>query len=144
MPSPTGLSAAHPALAAYATRHRLDPAAFRSDGRITLQFDGRYRIQLRPAADGRIAITARLQDLAGRPAAQVEDALQRLAVFGSGLLREHASSLCIDGADDALMLQQVVPASADADLLEAEIAAFVNALSLWTRVCARELAGAAA
>ncbi|HZY20522.1 MAG TPA: CesT family type III secretion system chaperone [Ramlibacter sp.] len=131
-----GAPATHSAVSAYAARHRLDGSALRSDGRLTLRFDGRYRVQLRPAADGRIAVVSRLLDLSGRPRADADEALRQLATLACGLLRQDAAALCIDTPESALVLQQVLPADTDVEQLESQLAAFVNALAFWTRACA--------
>ena len=135
MPVSTGASAAHPALAGYAQRHGLSLGAFRTDGRLTLRFDRRHRLQIRPAANGRIAFAARLMDLSAR-ALDVEQTLLHLAAMGAGLLRDHAAGLCVDEAEQTVVLQQVLPSDADVALLESELAAFVNTLAFWMHACA--------
>ena len=64
MKSGQGVTSAHPAIVAYAKQQGLGPEAFKSNGRLTVRFDDRYRVHLQPVASGRIAITTRLLDLA--------------------------------------------------------------------------------
>jgi hypothetical protein len=143
MTNSTGPSAVHPAVTAYATRHHLDMSAIHADGRLTLRFDERYRIHLRPAADGRIAVTSRLLDLAERSATETEEALLRLASLGGGTLREQAATLCVDEKGNAVLLQQLLAADTDADSLELELADYVNTLAFWRQACSREAVGRA-
>jgi len=126
----------HPAVKAYAERHRIDGGAVRSDGRLTLSVDGRYRLHLRTLVDNRIAVTARLLDLSGR--SNTDDLLGRLGSIGAGMLRDHASTLCLDERDQALLLQEVLVPATDAAQLESAIAGFLNALGFWSRICASE------
>lgn len=127
---------AHPTVTAYVQRHRLEPGALRADGRLTLRVDGQYRVQVRPAADGRIALSARLLDLGGRPQADTERLLQQLATLASGMLQQHAAALAVDAAEPALVLQQLLPADTGVDAFEDELADYVNALAFWQRTCA--------
>ena len=141
MTSSNGLAAAHPAVAAYASRQGLDASAFRADGRLTLRIDGRYRVHLRRVANGRVAITARLKDLEEQPHAAADELLLRLAALGAGLLRTNAAGLCIDDGEKDLQLQAQLPAEITGDQLEAEMEEFLNALTFWTRACTAETSG---
>ncbi|MEO5672277.1 MAG: CesT family type III secretion system chaperone [Ramlibacter sp.] len=141
MTTQPGLAAAHPGIAAYALQQGLDASAFRTDGRLTLRVDGRYRVHLRRVANGRIAITARLMSLNEHSAAAAEELLLRLSAMGAGLLRAHDSGLCIDEVEQALQLQLQLPADTDGERLEAEMERYLNALTFWTRACAAEPSG---
>lgn len=129
-------SSTHPAIQAYAARHGVNADAIRSDGRLTLSVDKRYRVHLRTLPDRRIALTARLLDLSG--AARTDDILARLSGLATGMLRAHASTLCVDERDQALLLQELLDAQTDAAQLETTMADFLNALAFWSRVCAAE------
>lgn len=135
-----GMNAAHPAVRAYAQRNGIDAGAFREDGRVTLTIDERYRVQLRAAADGRLALSSLLLDLGQLPAPRVDATLQRLAIWAAGMMRDHASALAVDEAAQALLLQQELAAGTDVAALESELADFVNVLAFWARTCARETA----
>lgn len=128
----------HPVLQSYASRHALGSDAFRDDGRLVLEFDDRFRVQVRPASEGRLALVARLADLSRWPGASADDVLQRLVVKAAGLARSHASGLAIEDAMDSLQLQQVLPAAIGVDSLERELAEFVNALVFWQHLCNEE------
>ena len=136
--SATGRDRAHAAVRAYALRHRLDPAAFRSDGRVMLDVDGTYLVMVQPAADNRIALTSRLLDLDALSREAREPLLLRLASLATGTLRDNAPGLCIDDEEQALLLQSQLPAATDADQLETQLAHFVNVLAFWRHACAHE------
>jgi len=138
MTTATGRDRAHAAVRAYALRHRLDGAAFRSDGRVMLDFDGKCRVMLQPAADNRIALTARLVNLDALSREGREQLLLRLAALATGTLRDHASCLGIDDQEDALVLQAQLPSTTDADQLEVQLAQFVNVMAFWRHACAQE------
>ncbi len=138
MTTATGQDRAHAAVRAYALRHRLDAAAFRSDGRVMLDFDGKCRVMVQPAADNRIALTARLVNLDTLTRDGRELLLLRLATLGTGTLRDHLPSLGIDDLEEALLLQAQLPASTDADQLETQLAQFVNVMAFWRHACAQE------
>ncbi len=136
--TPTGRDRAHAAVRAYALRHRLDPAAFRSDGRVMLDVDGKCRVMVQPAADNRIALTTRLVNLDTLPREAREPVLLRLATLATGTLREHAPGLCVDEEEQALLLQAQLPATTDAEQLEAQLAQFVNVWAFWRHACLQE------
>lgn len=138
MTTATGRDRAHAAVRAYGLRHRLDPSGFRSDGRVTLDFDGRYRVMVQPAADNRIALVSYLLSLDSLPREDREQVLVRLAHLATGTLQDHATGLAIDDDEQALVLQQLVPSTTDADQLEEQLAQFVNVLAFWNHACARE------
>lgn len=138
MMTTTDIARAHPALRAYAQRHGVAAEAFTSDGRMTLHIDRRYRVQMRPAADNRIALTTPLLELDDWSPQACEEMLLRLAGAGAGLMRAHAAGLAIDRAANVLQLQQQLPGATEVDALETELAGFVNILAFWTQACARE------
>lgn len=130
-----GIKSAHPAAVAYATRLGMGADAFKSNGRLTVRFDDRYRVHIQPGASGRIAITARLLDLASL-GDKKEEMLLRFSTLSTGLLRDHGAGLCIDPSDHTLQLQSQLGAEANVEQLQAELEDFVNALEFWTRTCA--------
>ncbi len=136
--TPTGRDRAHAAVRAYALRHRLDPSAFRSDGRVMLDIDGKLRVMVQPAADNRIALTTRLLNLDTLSREARDPVLLRLATLATGTLREHAPGLCIDEEEQALLLQAQLPATTDADQMETQLAQFVNVWAFWRHACAQE------
>lgn len=138
MTSATGRDRAHAAVRAYALRHRLGAAAFRSDGRVMLDFDGKCRVMVQPAADNRIALTARLVNLDTLSREARDQVLLRVATLATGTLRDHAPGLCIDDEEQALLLQAQLPATTDADQLETQLAQFVNVMAFWRHACAHE------
>ncbi len=125
-------------LQAYAVRHGIGVDAFRADGRLTVTFDGRYRVQMRPSEDGQVALTSLLLDLAGMPSSQADEALVRLAGYGCGLMRDHGSGLTLDSAD-RLLLEQVIPAGFSAVQFDEEVADFLNVLAFWSRTSEQEV-----
>lgn len=130
-----GINSAHPAMVAYATRQGLGAEAFKSNGRLTMRFDDRFRVHMQPVASGRIAITARLLDLASL-GQKKEDVLIHLSTLAAGLLRDHGAGLCIDPSDQTLQLQAQLGADTEVEQLQAELEDFLNALEFWTRTCA--------
>lgn len=143
MNTPPGFTASHPALRSYAARHGIAPSSFRADGRVTLSFDRRYRIELRPGPDGRIITAARLLYLHELAPATADEVLLRLATAAAGLMREHGPGLCINEQEGSVLLQQLLPATLDVAGLEQALAHFINVLAFWGRTSARE-AGAGA
>ncbi|HSV46781.1 MAG TPA: CesT family type III secretion system chaperone [Ramlibacter sp.] len=131
----------HPTVRAFADKHGIAGAAVRSDGRLTLTLDKKYRVHLQGAPHNRLALTAQLLSL---PAATGDQkaaaALERLMKTAAGLMREHAATLCLDARQQALLLQQQLPASTDVAALEKGIAAFTNALAFWSKLGAAEAA----
>jgi hypothetical protein len=68
----------------------------------------------------------------------VDDALARLTSLAAGKLQRHGSSLCLDERQHTLMLQQTLPANADAKEVETALADFATVLPFWTNACADE------
>lgn len=128
------------AVRAFASRHGIGPDAVRSDGRLTLTVDKRYRIHLQASTHNRVALVSQLMTLPapGRPSA--DQVLERLLKAATGLMREHPSGLCIDPKLQSVLLQQTLPADADAGAVEKAIADFSNALAFWSPLCAAESA----
>lgn len=127
-----------PVLRALAHRHGMSPGAVRSDGSLSLTIDQRYRIRLRPAPHNRVALSSPLLTLPPPDDPRCDQAIQRLLKIAAGMLREHASTLCLDARQQSLQLQQMVPASADAAAMEEALADFSNALAFWTKLCRAE------
>ena len=144
MSTSAGFMASHPAVRAYAVRHGIDPSSFRADGRVTLSFDRRYRVQLRPGPDGRIIACARLLYMNELSPATADEVLMQLAKAAAALMRDHGPGLCIDDNEGALLVQQLLPGSLQPAELEEALASFVNVLAFWVRVSAREAGAGAA
>lgn len=143
MNTPTFLP--HPVLAEYAARHRIaPPSPPRTDGRLTLRIDNRWRVHMAGKMEGRspgpIVLSARLLDLgeSKRSQAATDDLLVRLASLAAGRLKGHASSLSLDSASQALLLMEVLPASSDLQAVQNGLAEFVNALAFWSQAIERE------
>ncbi len=133
--------ALHPTVKAFAQKHGLGAAAVRSDGRLTLTLDRKYRVHLQGAPHNRVALTAQLMALpAASQDAKPAQALERLLKTGAGMLQQHAATLCLDPRQQALLLQQQLPADADVAALEKGVAQFTNALAFWSKVSATEAA----
>lgn len=132
MPDEQALSALTPALRAFVLAHRIPSDALRADGRVVITVDERWRVHAQSAPHGRLALQSELLGLSEPPDARDADALMRLAQAAAGLLQRHASTLCIDRSRQALVLQQLLPASATQAELEEALADFTNALSFWT------------
>ncbi|MBW7899935.1 MAG: type III secretion system chaperone [Rhodocyclaceae bacterium] len=132
------------AIGAFMASQGLSSDALRADGRLTLVIDGTWRIHLQPASHDRVAITSQLLSLTGvwHPAG-LDRVLEPLAQKAAGMLRQYASGLCLDERRQALLLQQFVPATADAVAVEDALAEFVNALAFWRPVCAAQAFSAA-
>ena len=125
---------ASPALRDFMARRHLPASSMRSDGGLSLTIDGRYRVRLRPASDGRLALSARVTPLPdGRDGPETERLLERLMNHGAGLLREYASTLCLDTDDDSLQLQQLLAPDLSGAQIDADVAEFINVLQYWTR-----------
>ena len=119
----------HPLVADYAARHGI-PDGVRSDGRLTVLIDDKYRVHLRGARNGWLTISARLCTLP--PAGLARDRL--LAEIGrqaAGMLSRHASACVVDPDEEALWLQQMVRPDTDAVGVDEAVGDFANALSFW-------------
>ena len=134
----------HPALLAYATRHRIAASnPPRRDGRLTLRVDGRWRVHMAGTVEGRtptrIVLSARLLDLSSqRNQPATDDLLVRLATLATGRLKSDASGLALDNTNQALLLMQTLPATSDLEAVQTGLADFVNALAFWGRAIAAE------
>jgi hypothetical protein len=134
-----GHQLAHPAVQAFMARNGISQQDLRSDGRLSLTLDQKYRVQVHSTSHNRVALSSELLSLAGRYDDRVTgDALERLMALGAGMLQQHASTLCVDDRRQALTLQQTLPASADGAGVELAIAEFVNVLPFWLNACASE------
>lgn len=126
------MTSALPMLRAYMVAHGIDSRALFPDGRLGLSFDGRWRVQLRPAPEGRLLVSAVLLDLSRLTAIQIEELLVPLATYAVGVMRDHGSGLALDESTGWLMLQEQVPADASLSQLESALGDFVNMLSFWS------------
>lgn len=120
-----------PLLRTYMTAHGIDPRSVLPDGRLGLNFDSRWRVQLRPLGDGRIQLSALVLDVSDWSRSQIEELLVPLANYAVGVMRDHACSLALDLAAGRLLLQEQVPAEASLSQLEAALGDFVNLLAFW-------------
>lgn len=135
----TNAAQAHPAILAFMHRRGIPAKDLRSDGRLTLNFDQRYRVHLHCASHKRVALTTQLLSLGERyNDAVTDEILERLMGLSAGMQQKHASSLCVDERARSLLLQQTLPASASAEAVEIALADFVNVLSFWSSACAKE------
>ncbi len=140
MPAPDhSLAALPPVVRAFVQTHRIPPDAIRSEGRLVLTLDQRWRVHVLPAPQQRVALQAELASVPQVPDRRTDDALLRLCRTAAALLKEHASTLCIDARRQALVLQQMMPQASDVGTLEDALGDFVNALSFWSRLCRAEL-----
>lgn len=122
----------HPHIASFMQRQGLAPEQLRSDGRLTLVVDDRYRIHLAPYANGGLALIARVASLPDDRADR--DALiDRVLKKSAALLQLHPSTLTVDQHQDALHLQQILPQEElSPERLDTAVGEFTNALSYWT------------
>lgn len=137
------LAALPPVVRAFVQTHRIPADAVRSEGRVVLTLDQRWRVHLLPAPQQRVALQAELMTVPEAPDKRTDEALFRLCRTAAALLKEHASTLCVDTRRQALVLQQMVPQAGNVASLEEALADFVNALSFWTRLCRAETANTA-
>ncbi len=128
-------------LRAYLSVHGIEPSAIRPDGRIALTFDGRWRVQVRLLADGRLVLFARVLELDAVPAHRVDDVLMRLGHYAGGLIRDHRSTLALDGDARMLLLQEVLAPELTLPQLEQDLGDFLNVLAFWNRTGQMEAAG---
>lgn len=133
------LAALPPVVRAFVQTHRIPPEAIRTEGRLVLTMDQRWRVQVLPAPQQRVALQAELITVPETPDSRTDDTLLRLCRMAAALLKEHASTLCIDARRQVLVLQQTVPQASDVGTLEDALADFGNALSFWSRLCRTEL-----
>jgi hypothetical protein len=134
------LAALPPVVRAFVQTHSIPPDAIRSEGRLVLTLDQRWRVHVLPAPQQRVALQAELITIAEPADRRTDDTLARLCRTATALLKEHASTLCIDARRQALVLQQMLPQASDVGTLEDALADFTNALSFWSRLCRAETA----
>lgn len=132
------LAALPPVVRAFVDTHRIPVDAVRDGGRLVLTLDQRWRVHLLPAPLQRVALQAELISVPPAPDRRTDDSLARLCRTACALLKEHASTLCIDTQRQVLVLQQLVPHAGDVAMLEDALADFVNALAFWTHLCRAE------
>lgn len=124
----------HPAVQTFMQMQGLPADSLRSDGRLTVMVDQRYRVHLSPAADGRVVLHAEVAPLdPGAPRGAHAQLIERLMKLAQGLLKGHASGLHLSRFGDALGLQQWLPADVSAPQVREAMASFVNDLSFWVR-----------
>ncbi|WP_263768569.1 CesT family type III secretion system chaperone [Propionivibrio soli] len=124
----------HKSVRDFMARRGLAATAMRADGRLTLVIDGRYRIHLRPGSGGQLTLTANVMPLPGDPGSPAsQQVVERLMNSGAGMLRDHASTLCLDREAGMLQLQQSLSGDLTGIELDAEIGEFTNALHFWVR-----------
>jgi hypothetical protein len=130
----TEITTAHSSIQQFMARQGIEKTALRSDGRLSLTIDEKYRIHLRPASDGRLALQAKVAELPGAEGSRAaEEAIERLLNLSAGMLREHASTLSLEPHGHTVQLQSLLAAETRGAQLEAEIAEFTNALDFWVR-----------
>lgn len=127
-------------LRSYIVAHRIDPAAQRPDGRLVLTFDARWRVQVRPLADGRFQVSAAILDVSRMDEPLLEDVLLRLCALAAGVMRDHHGALALDAAAGRLLLHATMAADAALHQFEAELADFVNTLAFWSASARAEAA----
>lgn len=128
-----------PALQAYVSRHALDASAFRSDGSLSLLFDDRYPVSLRPLSGERFAMLSPLLYLDGLTESTRDELLVRVMRYAAATVRDHACALVIEPSPLRLLLQGVcVLLEGGVSRLEEELAEFVDALAFWHAVCRKE------
>ncbi len=135
-PSPTRSSV----LKSYMVAHRVDPAALRSDGRLVLTFDAKWRVQVRPLADGRFQVSAAILDVSRLDEPLLDDLLLRLCGLAAGVIRDHHGALALDAAAGRLLLHATIAADAALHQFEAALADFVNTLAFWSASARAEAA----
>ncbi len=130
----TNTPSLHASVQEFMARRGIASTAVRNDGRLSLTIDEKYRIHLRPASDGRLALQAKVADLPDAENIRAADeVIERLLNRSAGMLREHASTLCLEPQGQTVQLQMLLAADTRSEQLEAEIAAFTNALDFWVR-----------
>jgi len=134
------LAALPPVVRTFVQHHRIPADAVRSEGRVVLAIDQRDRVHLLPGPHNSVVLQSDVLPLPDHADTRTDDILLRLAKTAAGLLQGHASTLSIDRNRQALVLQQLVPARADLQALQAALADFANALAFWSRICRAETA----
>ena len=130
----TNITTAHSCIQAFMAKQGIAATALRSDGRLSLTIDEKYRVHLRPASDGQVALQAKVAELPGPEGGRLaEDIVERLMNLSAGMLREHASTLCLEPHGQTVQLQRVLAADTSEEQLRTELAEFTNALDFWVR-----------
>lgn len=133
-----------PVVRSFVQRHRIPADSVRSGGRVVVTVDETHRVTICGASHNRLVLLADLLPLADNATeSQLDAVLLRLARTATGLLKEHASTLCIDRGRQVLLLQQVVGSGADLAALEAALAEFANTLAFWKDACRADMAAMA-
>lgn len=130
----------HAVVRTFMTRNGVDERQLRSDGRLTLTVENRYRVHLQSAPLNRVAISAQVLDLSGRlEQAATERLLETLMNRAAGMLQQYPSTLSIDTRTEALLLQRTLSGDTEARELEDELGNFVSALAFWHKLGSAEL-----
>lgn len=138
--NPPARQAPHAVVRAFMTRNGVDERQLRSDGRLTLTVENRYRVHLQSAPLNRVAISAQVLELTGRlEQAATERLLETLMNRAAGMLQRHPSTLSIDPRTEVLLLQRTLSGDTDARELEQELGEFVSALAFWHKLGSAEL-----
>ena len=124
----------HPQIEAFMRRQGLDVQALRRDGRLVFTVDDRHRVHLERAAQGALVVHSRVMDLPTSPADRAV-LIDRVLNRSAALLQGHGSTLSIDEREDALCLQQHIPADQqDAQTIDRVVGDFVNVLQYWKTI----------
>jgi hypothetical protein len=125
----------HTGVKDFMTRRGISSSALRNDGRLSLTIDEKYRIHLRPVANGQLALQAKVMELPDTANSRAADeVIEHLLNRSAGMLREYASTLCLEPQGQTVQLQALLAADTSCEQLEAEIAEFTNALDFWVRI----------
>ena len=131
-------SKALPVVQALMASKGIPMSSLKSDGRLTLTVDQKYRVHLISLAGRSLVISAQVMSLWGKMnESATSEFLQTLMTMAAGMLKDHSSTLCIDETQQSLLLQQTPAPDIDLATLETELAGFVNALGFWTKACQR-------
>ncbi|MGI4860778.1 MAG: hypothetical protein ACRYHA_28375 [Janthinobacterium lividum] len=110
-----------------------------ADGRVTLVFDARHRVQLHEGADGRAVVRARLVDLP--PFGVRRDALlvdiARHAVVAAAAPRQPVPACVVDAREEAVWLQLLHAPDGTPAGFAAALDGFVGWLAFWKRTLER-------
>lgn len=130
----TNTPSLHASVQEFMAQRGIASSAVRNDGRLSLTIDEKYRVHLRPASDGRLVLQAKVADLPDAENSRAADeTIARLLNRSAGMMREHASTLCLEPHGQTVQLQLVLAADTSGKQLEAGIAEFTNALDFWVR-----------
>ena len=125
----------HPTVQKFMARRGISSQSLSRDGRLSITIDGKYRIYLRPAINGQLALQAKVVELPDpEMQANADRTIENLMNRSAGLMREHASTLCLEPGGQTIRLQMLLAADTDIEQLGVAIAEFTNSLDYWVRV----------